>query len=100
MCRFWKKSNSGCKRENNFDFLHDTLAQDDRSYGRKDEEQEYKCVGCESCFSDRRCIVQHLVGNQTVNFCLNCDDWVTDKTKVLDSNWTLLDSRGNLRTDV
>ena len=59
------------------------------------------CVGCENSFSVSRCIDQHLVSNQTVNFCLNCDDWVTDKTKVLDSlNWTLLDSRGNLRTDV
>ena len=24
-------------------------------------------------------------------FCLNCDDWVKIKSKVLDENWTLFD---------
>ena len=100
MCRYWKKINSGCKRKNDCDFLHDTLARDDGNSAQQDQEQEYTCVGCKSCFADMRCIVQHVVSNQKVNFCLNCDDWVKDKTKVLDSNWTLLDSRGNLRRDV
>ena len=27
-------------------------------------------------------------------FCLNCDDWIKYKTKVLDQGWTLFDEEG------
>ena len=42
----------------------------------------------------------HIINDQWVHFCLNCDDWVKDKSKVLDENWTLFDNEGNLRYDV
>ena len=62
--------------------------------------QEYKCVGCKSCWTENGFTVEHVIANQKVQFCLNCEDWIRDKSKVLDKNWTLLDQAGNLRYDV
>jgi hypothetical protein len=102
VCKFWSKSKSGCKRDTSCDFLHETLAQRDGKVdsNERQEVQDYKCIGCERVWTDSRCIVEHIVSNQLVYFCLNCDDWVRDKMKVLDANWSLFDDRGNLRNDV
>jgi hypothetical protein len=43
---------------------------------------------------------KHVIRDHIVYFCLNCDNWVKDKTKVLDNNWTMFDGSGNLRYDV
>ena len=66
----------------------------------QNEIQEYKCVGCESCWTEKGFTVEYVVANQKVQFCLNCEDWIKDKSKVLDKNWTLFDQAGNLRCDV
>ena len=42
----------------------------------------------------------HVVQNMKIYFCRNCDDWVQNKTKVLQSGWTLLEEAGDLRMDV
>ena len=78
-----------------------TLAQNDGKFVAEEaEHQEFKCVGCHSCWTDRKCIVEHTVRNQKVYFCLNCDDWVKDKSRVLEVSWSLFDDKGNLRYDV
>jgi hypothetical protein len=46
------------------------------------------------------CIVEHIVRNQKVYFCLNCDDWVRDKSRVLEESWALFVDKGNLQYDV
>ena len=102
VCKFWLKSRAGCKRDAACDFLHVTLAQQDKK--RKDtelmSEMEFNCIGCQSSWQERRFIIQYNINNQIVNFCLNCNDWVKDKSKVLDVNWTMFDDKGNLRYDV
>ena len=102
VCKFWSKSKGGCKRDTSCDFIHVTLAQNDenREYAGEIVKQEFKCIGCQSSWDDSRCIVRYNINNQIVNFCLNCDDWVRDKSKVFDTNWTMFDDKGNLRYDV
>ena len=81
--------------------MHVTLARDDGKV--VDEEMDdhgYKCVGCHSSWTDQMCVVDHIVRNQKVYFCLNCDDWVRDKSRVLEESWSLFDDKGNLRYDV
>ena len=100
--KYWSKSKAGCRREGFCDFLHVTLACDDErtNNAAKVENQTFKCVGCEDSWKDERCVVTHNINDQWVHFCLNCDDWVKDKSKVLDENWTLFDNEGNLRYDI
>merc|ERR1712129_249754 len=87
VCKYWLKSNAGCKRGISCDFLHVTLACHDGNVNSIDkvETHDYKCVGCESSWTDKRCVINHTINNQQVYFCLNCDDWVRDKSKVLDT---------------
>ena len=66
----------------------------------KEEPENFKCVGCKCDWSNKSCVVKHVIGDHIVYFCLNCEDWVKDKSKVLDRNWTMFDERGNLRYDV
>ena len=100
VCKFWLKSKSGCKRGEECDFLHVTLAISDEAVTGQKELLEYKCVGCESCWTDKGFTVEYVVANQKVQFCLNCEDWIKDKSKVLDKNWSLFDQAGHLRYDV
>ena len=37
-------------------------------------------------------IVEHVISDHIIYFWLNCEDWVRDKSKVLDVNWTLFDN--------
>ena len=100
-CKYWLKSKGGCKRETTCDFMHVTLARDDgKVVDQEMDDHEYKCVGCHSSWTDRMCVVDHIVRNQKVYFCLNCDDWVRDKSRVLEERWSLFDDKGNLRYDV
>ena len=57
-------------------------------------------VGCQSSWEDSRCEVRYYTNNPNVNFCLHCNDWVREKSKVFDTNWTMVDDEGNLRYDV
>ena len=46
------------------------------------EQNGYNCVGCKSNFPDSRYVTKHVVGNIDAWFCLNCEDWIQDKTMV------------------
>ena len=85
-------------RKTTCDFLHVTLAKDDQT--EKEEPRYYNCVGCRCDWTDKSCVIEHVINDHRDYFCLNCEDWVKDKTKVLDKNWTMFDERGNLRYDV
>ena len=101
VCKFWTKSKSGCIIKTSCDFLHETLAKEDQNMiAEKEEPENFKCVGCKCDWSNKSCVVKHVIGDHIVYFCLNCEDWVKDKSKVLDRNWTMFDERGNLRYDV
>ena len=102
LCRFWSKNKAGCRRGSDCDFLHVTLAQHDGkvTVESKVEETEFKCASCKDAWTDKNCVVEHKLNNHVMYLCLNCDDWIQDKTKVLDQNFTLLDERGNLRRDL
>ena len=66
----------------------------------KEEPGCYNCVGCRCDWTDKNCLIEHVINDHRVYFCLNCEDWVKDKSKVLDENWTMFDERGKLRYDV
>ena len=83
------------------DFLHVTFARDQNVEGeRKAKDAEYKCASCKDSWTSKNCVVEHSLNNHVLYFCLNCNDWVTDKSQVLDTNWTLLDERGYLRRNL
>ena len=102
MCRYWSKNKSGCARKSDCDFLHVTLVHDDGKgrVNNKVEEEKFQCASCKDCWTDKRCVVAHTQNNHAMYFCLNCNDWVSNKSAVLDPNWTLLDEGGNLRTNL
>ena len=54
---------------------------------------EYNCVSCNYTWKDN-------INNTNVFFCLNCDDWVKEKTAVFNHGWSLFDVDGFLRHDV
>ena len=88
----------GCRRKN-CDFLDVTLAGDD---GKKSAHKQscYECKGCESIYPAENYVVKHVIKNMQLWFCLNCDEWIQDKEKVLGKDWTLFDQNGDLRKDV
>ena len=45
-------------------------------------------------------VVKHEIENMQLWVCLNCDEWIQDKTKVLNKDWTLFDQNGDLRKDM
>ena len=96
VCKWFKKE-VGCKRQN-CDFLHDTLANTENV--AKKEVSSYKCAGCKDTWQNERCVVKHVFADKQIYLCLNCDDWITKKSEVIKSDWTLLDGQGNLRRDV
>ena len=85
----WLKSESGCNRSN-CEYLHNTLATHDG----------YKCAGCLDIWNDPTCVIKHLICNQEIYFCLNCNDWIKEKSRVFDQGWTLLDEQGLPRTGI
>ena len=103
VCKWWKNSRSGCKRGDECEYLHVTLANDDKSMKAHKIDLitgEYNCVGCKSIFTDEKYVVKHIIQNMETYFCLNCDDWVKDKERVFEHGWTLLDQYGYLRIDI
>ena len=66
---------------------------------RKDVER-FNCVSCKHTWSEEKFVVKHIVKNMDVYFCLNCEDWVQNKSNVLDYGWSLFDQDGNLNYNV
>ena len=56
-------------------------------------EQKCDCVGCKSRWDESRFIIQYDISIQIVNFCLNDNNWVKNKS------WTMSDDKGSLRYD-
>ena len=103
VCKFWTKSKSGCIRKTSCDFLHETPTKEDHTHISENKEMEmesFRCVSCKGNWTNESFVVKNVIINQTVYFCLNCDDCVKDKSKVLNNNWTMFDASGNLRYDV
>ena len=101
-CKFWSKSRNGCKRGSSCNFLHVDLANSETRLGASDMElnEEFQCISCESQWTEKRCVVEHMIKDHVVYFCLNCEDWVQHKDEVLEAGWKLFDQAGNLRNDV
>ena len=98
---FGPKANLAASKKNSCDFLHETPAKDDQTQiSEKEEMESFRCVGCKCNWMNKSCVVKHVISNHIVYFCLNCEDWVKDKSKVLDNYWTMFDGSGNLRYDV
>ena len=85
----WVKSEHGCSRSN-CEYLHNTLPIND----------SFKCAGCLDIWNDPTCVIQHVIRNQEIYFCLNCNDWIKEKSRVFDQGWTLLNEQGFLRTGI
>ena len=66
----------------------------------KVKSNDYECAGCKNVWQDENCVVRQNIENKEVYLCLNCDDWIVNKSAVLSSNWTLFDQYGNFRQDV
>ena len=84
----WFTGSSGCRRNKSCEFSHDTLVSDDV--------QHFKCVSCKHDWNERRFVVRHEIQGMELYFCLNCDDWVKYKDRVLDDGWSLFDRDGHL----
>ena len=80
---------SGCTRPN-CAYLHDTHANN----------KVFKCEGCQDVWDDRTHVIENIINNQVVYFCLNCNEWIKDKIRVFDEGWTLLDTDGYLRQGI
>ena len=85
-------TNVGCRRESECKYLHVTLACNER--------ESFKCEGCKDVWTDKTCVVEHVITGHNCYFCLNCTDWIHYKANVLDEGWTLLYSFANLRTNI
>ena len=87
----WKRSIRGCKRNEEYDYLHVSQANvEAKETNVVNKVAEYKCAGCKSSWNDERYVVDHVIRNMNMFFCLNCNDWIRDKEAVLDQGWTLL----------
>ena len=91
----WFNNKVGCRRQDSCDYLHTKIGNE---YGYNF--QKYECISCKGIWDDRSCVVKHVINSMETFFCLNCDDWVKYKPKVLEQGWTLFDNAGYLRTDV
>ena len=60
------------------------------------EVPKYTCISCDHTWKESKFVVKHVIQNMEVFFCLNCDDWVQEKSRVLDKGWSLFDMAGNL----
>ena len=84
----WLTGSSGCRRNENCEFSHVTPVSDDI--------QHFKCVSCKYDWNESRFVIRHEIKGMELYFCLNCDDWVKYKDRVLDHNWSLFDQDGYL----
>ena len=90
----WLQSIGGCQRgEQECEYLHNADA-------KFEVKKQFKCESCKYSWEDKNCVVEHIIKNKTMFFCLNCDDWVKTKENVLKEGWTLFNEGGFLRNDV
>jgi hypothetical protein len=67
---------------------------------KSSELKNYKCQGCKYFWNDRKCIEEHVIKDTRVCSCLNCHDWIKDKSAVFEAGWTMSDEAGFLLTDI
>ena len=93
----WFQRDIGCKRVD-CGYLHVILAE--KENGNTIKSKDYECAGCKNVWQDESCVIEQNFENRKVFLCLNCDDWIVNKSAVLNSDWTLFDQHGNIRQDV
>ena len=49
---------------------------------------------------DKGCVVEHVIKNKRLFFCMNWTDWIEHKENVLTPGWTIFDKKGYLRKGV
>ena len=91
----WLSKQGGCKRGRECEYLHVKCDNPELASSKI-----FECISCKHIWEDRKCVVEHFIGNIRTYFCLNCNDWVNHKQKVLEHGWTLFDEAGNLRVDI
>ena len=64
------------------------------------EGKQYPCVGCKYSWKERHHVKSHIIQNIEVFFCLNCDDWIQEKSAIFETGWTMFDETGGLKYDV
>ena len=97
------KSKNGCQRESDCDYLHDTLACEELNQiddGDVKDIDEYPCQGCKTRWTNKNHVNAHIIRDMNIFFCLNCDEWIQNKSEVLKKGWTLFDKDGFWKRDV
>ena len=94
----WFQRDVGCRRLN-CDYLH-VKTNVAKNENLQKECKQFKCAGCNDTWEDTNCVVKHQLKHGEVYFCLNCDDWIVNKSEVFNIGWTLFDQYGNLRQNV
>ena len=89
----WVETQYGCKQKD-CEYLHDGVASGEAQVSC------YECVSCKDVWENNSCVKEQTVQNHKVYFCLNCDEWVKDKERVLDKGWVLLDNNGYLNQGI
>ena len=93
----WFGGERGCTRNEACDYSHDTLAFDGQNKNaHKNESKTYACLSCKSEWKESNCVVQHIIQEKELNFCLNCEDWVKNKQNIPNEGWSLFDQDGKL----
>jgi hypothetical protein len=63
----WLKSTEGYKRgEQECEYLHN-------AHAKVEEKKQFKCESCKYSWEDKNCVVEHVIQNMKMFFCLNCD---------------------------
>ena len=91
-CKYYQ-GQTGCKRTEGCEFSHDALICEVET---KEKACNFKCAGCKHDWQESQFVVKHDIMNMEIYFCLNCEDWIKDKSKVLNPGWSLFDQDGNL----
>ena len=88
------RSIGGCTREA-CAYLH--TKGEEKVCTNLDKVEEFKCQGCKHTWDNKIYVVEHVINQRKVFFCLNCDDWIEFKSDVFNEGWTLLNEEGFLR---
>ena len=91
----WVKEELGCRRNEESNFSHDPRICSE-IVKKESENNHFQCVSCKHEWRESQHVVKHMVENTEVYFCLNYNDWVKKKNRVLDQGWSLFDLYGNL----
>ena len=91
-CKYFQ-GQTGCRRKEACEFSHDELV---CGVATQEKANHFKCAGCKHDWQESQFVVKHDIKNMEIFFCLNCEDWIKDKSKVIDPEWSLFDQDGNL----